>query len=270
MEKNQHIYKDLHDKIIEKRFNSVFPIRKHAHHTQYKAFVDAIPAGSTVIDVGCGEGVLSILLAKKGCIVTGVDVSEPNIIACNEYAAKEGVADRVTFILGDAEHVPVEDNSYEYAISSHVLEHIPDFVQGVKELRRISSNAVIAAIPTCINLCSFVQLGGDRYWTFSRKTPFAIFLGAARVLYACITKADGVNETYAGNKDLIHIFRFPSVGKKLLEQGGLHVESFKASSLTLPYIRSLIPLSRWLEKFAHTPVLRHCGYGTTYYCNNGK
>jgi ubiquinone/menaquinone biosynthesis C-methylase UbiE len=271
-ELNKQIYKEHHDKIIEKRLHSSYPIRRHAHITQYNAFVESIPSGSKVLDVGCGEGVLTILLAQNGCQVTGVDISEPNIEACKHYAQQMNVADKVNFLLGDAENIPVEDGTYEYVVSSHVLEHVPDFVKGVKELRRVSSKKVIVAIPTCINPASFVQLGGGTYWTITRHTPYAIFLGGLRVLKALFTKREGVNEGlgYAGNKDLIHVYRFPSVGKKLLEQGGLQVDSFKASSLPFPYISSLIPLSRWLEKFAHKPVLRHCGYGTTYYCSHGK
>lgn len=263
---NKEIYTQHHDKILEKRFLSSSSIRRHAHHTQYNAFVEYIPAGSTVLDSGCGEGVLSVLLAQKGCIVTGIDLSEPNIVAAKKYAASLGIADKIQFLEGDAEHLPVADASFDYVISSHVLEHIPDFVKGVTELKRVAKKEVLVAIPTCVNLCSFVQLGGDKYWTFSRRTPYAIFLGALRVLWAYISRADGVNESYAGRPDLIHIFRFPRIGIQLLEQGGLKVRKYRASSFTIPYFPIFLPLTRVLEKFVWSPVLRNFGYGTTYVC----
>lgn len=265
-EHNKAIYSAYHDQILEKRFHSASPIRRHAHHKQYQAIVRLVPAGATVLDSGCGEGVLSVLLAQKGCIVTGVDLSEPNVASCKRYAEEQGVADRTTFMVGDAEHLPVADTSFDYAVSSHVLEHVPDFRQGARELARVARKGVIAAIPTCLNGASLVLLGGDKYWTISRRTPYALPLGFLRVVRAFIAGEEGVNEGYAGNPDLIHIYRFPRVGKRLLEESGLKVRSYRASSIVFPYISALLPLSRLLEKGAHLPLLRNLGYGTTYVC----
>ena len=46
-----------------------------------------IPAGASVLDVGCGTGTLSVLLAEHGCRVTGVDLS-PRMV---ERARAKGV-----------------------------------------------------------------------------------------------------------------------------------------------------------------------------------
>jgi ubiquinone/menaquinone biosynthesis C-methylase UbiE len=263
---NKEVYRTLHDEIIAKRFHSPFAIRRYAHHAQYQAIVDLVPSGSTVLDAGCGEGVLSVLLAKKGCTVTGVDLSEPNVAAARTFAAACGMQDHVTFLSGDAEHLPVPDKSFDYVVSSHVLEHVPDFVQGVRELARVARVGAVVAIPTCLNPASFALLGNDRYWTISRRTPFAIAIGAFRVLFALMTGCEGVNETYAGRKDLIHIFRFPWSGTALLRAGGLTVERYRASSFPVPYLPFLVPVSRLLDHLAWLPVARTLGFGTTYFC----
>lgn len=264
---NKAIYTELHDQIIVKRFQAKSPIRRHAHHRQYQAFVDLIPAGSTVLDAGCGEGVLSVMLAQKGCKVTGVDLSEPNIKASNVYAESQGVAEQTDFMVGDAENLPVPDKSFDYVISSHVLEHLPDFVKGASELKRVARKQAIIAIPTCLNALSLVQLGGDKYWTFSRRTPYAIFFGFLRVCLALVTGKEGVNESYAGRSELIHIYRFPWRGKSLIEQSGLKVEKYGASTFALPYFPFLLPIARLLEPFCWLPGLRNFGFGTTYVCN---
>lgn len=266
-QQNKEIYGQLHDKILEKRFHSTSPIRRHAHHSQYQAFVDLIPAGSTVLDSGCGEGVLCVLLAKKGCIVTGVDLSEPNIAACKEYAQSEGVSDKVSFMVGDAEKLPVPDKSFDYVVSSHVLEHVPDFAKGVAELSRVARLQVIAAIPTCLNTSAWALLGGDKYWTVSRRTPYALIVGFFRMLAALFTGKEGVNEGYAGRMDLIHIWRFPWRGKQSIEQGGLKVVRYRGSSYIFPYLPFLVPVSKLLLKGCWLPVLRNFGYGTTYVCD---
>lgn len=266
-QENKEIYGQYHDEILVKRFQSASPIRRHAHHSQYQAFVDLIPAGVSVLDSGCGDGILCVMLAKKGCIVTGVDLSEPNIVACKKYAQDQGVGDKVTFLVGDAENLPAADKSFEYVISSHVLEHVPDFVRGVRELNRVAKKTVIAAIPTCLNPSAWVLLSHDKYWQLSRKSLYALPLGLLKVIAAYITGKEGVNEGYAGHAELVHIWRFPRRGKMLLEEGGLTVLRYRASSFIFPYLPFLVPVSRLLQKGCWLPVLRNCGYGTTYVCD---
>ncbi len=265
-ERNKEIYTQLDDRIIEKRFSSPFPIRRHAHEAQWQKFVDRIPSGSTVLDAGCGPGVLSVLLAQKGCIVMGIDLSEPNIIEAKKYAEKMGVAKQVTFMTGDAEQLPVADKSFDYVVSSHVLEHLPDFTQGVRELARVARTEVITAIPTCLTLGGMALLGGDSYWTFSRRSWYALPFGLLRVICAFLLGEEGVNESYAGSKELIHIWRFPWVGKRKMEAGNLKVMDYCCSAIIIPYLNFLLPLTMILERFSWFPFFRNFGHGTTYFC----
>lgn len=266
-ERNKEIYTTLDDRIIEKRLSSPYPIRKHAHDMQWQAFVDRIPAGATVLDAGCGPGVLSILLAEKGCIVTGVDISEPNIVEARSYATKKGVDDRTTFLTGDAENLPFPDRSFDYVVSSHVLEHVPDFTKAASELSRIARTQVIIAIPTCLSLGATALLGGDKYWSLSRKSLYAVPVGICRIFLAFMTGQEGVNEGYEGNMELIHIWRFPWVGKKKIQTGNLRVRSYGCSAIIFPYFSFLLPLSFLLEKLAWLPIFRNFGHGTTYICD---
>ncbi len=266
-EENKAIYSSYHDEILTKRFQSPSPIRRYAHRTQYQAFIDLVPAGSRVLDAGCGEGILSVLLAKKGCTVVGVDLSEPNVASSKAYAQSQGVADCTSFQIADMEKLPFADGAFDYVVSSHVLEHVPDFQQGAQELKRVAKLRTIIAIPTCLNPAAMVLLGGDKYWTISRRTPYAFFYGLLRVLKALISGEEGVNEGYAGNMALIHIRRFPWRGKKSLEKAGLKVLSYRGSSYVFPYFPFLLPLSYVLEKMAWLPVVRECGYGVTYVCD---
>ncbi|MFA6523247.1 MAG: class I SAM-dependent methyltransferase [Candidatus Peribacteraceae bacterium] len=264
----KEVYRSLSDRITEKRYHSASPIRRHAHRTQYETIVALIPAGCSVLDAGCGEGVLSILLAQKGCRVTGLDYSAPNVEAAKAYAREAGVEDRTTFLEGDAEHVPFPDRSFDWVVSSHVLEHLPDFVQGAREIARVAHAGAVVAVPTCLGPASWVLLGGDKFWTVSRRTPIAIFIGLFRVLGALLREEEGVDERYEGRHELPHISRFPWRARRLLEEGGLHVRTQRASSFTLPYVTFLVPLSRFLERFAGVPILRSLGHGTTFACTS--
>jgi len=82
-----------------------------------------------------------------------------------------------------------------------------------------------------------------------------------------VTGQEGVNESYAGHSELIHIWRFPRAGKKRIESGGLKVRGYRGSSYIFPYLPFLVPLSTLLVKGCWVPGLRNWGYGTTYVCD---
>ncbi len=57
--------------------------------------------GARVLDLFCGNGRVSVNLAKRGFEVTGVDISFPFVMNAREKAEKVGVKDRTNFIAGD-------------------------------------------------------------------------------------------------------------------------------------------------------------------------
>ena len=70
-----------------------------------------IPAGARVLDTACGTGNTAIPLARRGCIVTGVDIA-PNLLEqARARAAAEGLA--ITFDEGDAEALPYGDATFD-------------------------------------------------------------------------------------------------------------------------------------------------------------
>lgn len=82
-----------------------------------EAFVGRLPvaAGAPVLDVACGTGNLAIPLARRGAVVTGVDIA-PNLVAqARERAAAEGLT--VRFDEGDAEALPYGDGTFEAVVT---------------------------------------------------------------------------------------------------------------------------------------------------------
>jgi len=257
---NKIIYTRYADKIFDKRFNSPNILRRYVHRTQYFSIVKQIQPHEVVIDIGCGEGVLSCLLAQKGIKVVGVDISEPNIKAAKELAIRMGVSDKVDFFIGDAENVPFPDNSFDVALSCHVLEHLPDFKKGLREVYRLTKNKAIVALPTVFNLCSIIQVGHGCYFNKTPRSLLALFIGLFKLIVNL--NKEGVNEGYAGNPNLIHIFRYPWIMKRQLLEVGFKIEHFEASSLCLPFFSTLLPLGILLDKFKNKPILRNFGYGS--------
>ncbi len=78
------------------------------------------PAPAAVVDLGCGTGSLSLLLAQAGHDVCGVDLS-PRMLAV--AAAKTAEVD---FRVGDAADPPCPAGSYDVVLARHVLWAMPD------------------------------------------------------------------------------------------------------------------------------------------------
>ncbi|MCA1909455.1 MAG: bifunctional 2-polyprenyl-6-hydroxyphenol methylase/3-demethylubiquinol 3-O-methyltransferase UbiG [Magnetospirillum sp.] len=78
--------------------------------------------GLTLLDVGCGGGLLSEPLARMGFSVTGIDAGERNVAVARIHAEKSGVA--VEYRVGGPEDV--EPESFDVVLSMEVIEHVPD------------------------------------------------------------------------------------------------------------------------------------------------
>ena len=79
------------------------------------------PAPARVVDLGCGTGTLSLLLAEEGYDVTGVDFS-PEMLA----RAEDKAGDRARFVAGDAGDPPLPRSTYDVVLCRHVLWALAD------------------------------------------------------------------------------------------------------------------------------------------------
>jgi SAM-dependent methyltransferase len=97
-----------------------------------------IEPSARVLDLGCGIGGPARYLAGKfGCQVTGVDLSPVFIDTATYLTARCGLADRVTFQVGDALHLPFEDAAFDAVFLQHVAMNLSDRSALYAEVRRI-------------------------------------------------------------------------------------------------------------------------------------
>lgn len=259
--KVKDFYTNYSDKIIDKRLNSPYPIRRYVHARQYESILRYVEPGAKVLDAGCGEGVLSVMMARKGATVTGCDISRPNIERCRAYARENNVD--IEFIQADSENLPFKNENFDLVVSSHVLEHLPDFDQGLRELMRVTKKRTVVAIPTINNLCSWVVVGHGWFYLKGIKSFLSLFTGLAKMIIAFAAGREGVDERYAGN-DVPHIFRFVYAMKKRIRKNNFKLISYEAPSLCFPFFESLLPIAKFLEKFREKKFFRNMGYGTTF------
>lgn len=266
MDSIKEFYSDYADEIRQKRAESPYPLRRYAHAQQYESVARHAAPGMRILDAGCGEGVLSFMMAARGAQVVGMDISTPNISAAKARAARDGIAN-ISFVVGDGEKLPFEDNSFDLVVSSHVLEHLPDFDKGLAEVMRVTKQRAVIAIPTAANPCSWTQLGHGWFYKKGLRSFAAFPVGLTRVFFAWLVGREGVNEGYAGG--MPHMFRFPRILLQKAKAHGFKVTSYEASSVCFPYFNSLLPITRFLDRYRAEPFLRNCGYGTTYVLEKG-
>jgi ubiquinone/menaquinone biosynthesis C-methylase UbiE len=102
-------------------------------------------APQSVLDVGCGEGVLTERWASlvSGRVV-GIDLEDPALQA--EWAARR--APNLEFRVMKAERLPFGDREFEAATAIEVLEHVPDPEHTVAEMARVARGGwLIVSVP---------------------------------------------------------------------------------------------------------------------------
>jgi ubiquinone/menaquinone biosynthesis C-methylase UbiE len=101
-------------------------------------FLPYLHAGMQLLDCGCGPGSISVDLAElvaPGGLV-GIDTSERNLEAARTLARERGLSN-ARFEHADIHSLPFDTGSFDAAIVSRVLEHLPDPVAAMREVRRV-------------------------------------------------------------------------------------------------------------------------------------
>jgi SAM-dependent methyltransferase len=100
-----------------------------------------LPAGTRILDAGCGSGRNMIELARYGT-VTGVELSETSVALARERQCGEVVA-------GSVLEMPFPNHSFELAVSLDVIEHLEDDLTALREMRRTVApgGALLVTVP---------------------------------------------------------------------------------------------------------------------------
>jgi 2-polyprenyl-3-methyl-5-hydroxy-6-metoxy-1,4-benzoquinol methylase len=128
------------------KYGSTNPVVKRLmagfERTLAELFARAAPRA--VLDVGCGEGVLTHKWAQQleGRVV-GIDLEDPAIQS--EWDKRR--APNLEYRVMKAENLPFADSEFDLACAIEVLEHVPDPEHTVAEMARVSSAHLLVSVP---------------------------------------------------------------------------------------------------------------------------
>jgi SAM-dependent methyltransferase len=96
----------------------------------------AYPAGSTVLEAGCGVGAQTVALASRSpqALITSIDVSEASVVEAAEAVQAAGLRN-VTLRQADIFQLPFPAESFDHVFLCFVLEHLPQPVAALRALK---------------------------------------------------------------------------------------------------------------------------------------
>jgi len=122
--------------------DTVFPI-------EYAFHLLGDVRGKTVVDLGCGDGQNTIILASLGARVLSVDISGKNLELTRQRAIANGVAGRVGLLHSDAGAIPIDAGSADAVLGAAILHHV-DPIRAARQIRRVLKPGGVAVFQEAI------------------------------------------------------------------------------------------------------------------------
>lgn len=126
---------------MTKQAEREYPLKVDQAHLYTKPFDDArmlrefamvldlfqrsLPGGGSILDLGCGPGWTSLLLARAGFDVHGLDISERMVEIARERAGGDGLS--ATFTVADMEQFALDKRDFDGALLFDALHHCPAY-----------------------------------------------------------------------------------------------------------------------------------------------
>lgn len=171
--------------------------------------------GKTVIDIGCGGGILAESMARSGAVVTGLDMASDSLDVARLHALETGVT--VNYQQATAEdYAQQHDGQFDVVTCMEMLEHVPE---------------PMSVIQACADLA---KPGATLFFSTLNKTAKAYLLaiiGAEHVL-RLVPKGTHEFSKFIRPSELMRFIE--QAGLELVDATGLHFNPLKNSFKTGP------------------------------------
>jgi ubiquinone/menaquinone biosynthesis C-methylase UbiE len=146
----------------------------------------------SLLDVGCGEGILTQRWATSldPRRVVGIDLDDP--LLREEWAKRP--APNLTYIAQRAERLPFADGEFDLATAIEVLEHVPEPDHTLAEMARCASRHVLVSVPH-EPLWRALNMARGAYWRQLGNTPGHVNHFSKRAIVSLCARHGEVIET---------------------------------------------------------------------------
>ena len=168
-------------------------------HWHRYAFAAGLVSGARVLDLACGEGYGSDLLADHAAHVSGVDISPEAV----DHARRRYARDNLEFAVGSAADIPWDDASFDRVVSFETLEHLSQQREMLAEFRRVLRPDGLLVISSPDRAVYSDQVGYQNEFhvrelyrdelmeLLAEQFPAVRLLGQKLMFHSCIWSLDG-------------------------------------------------------------------------------
>jgi 2-polyprenyl-3-methyl-5-hydroxy-6-metoxy-1,4-benzoquinol methylase len=149
-EKLQQVYNADFKRTEQDRFDKLI---EQPTPQRFKWLIEQLDPSSRVLDIGSGNGILCYHLVHAGHTPSGLDISDDAI-----NLAKKNIPGLDVKVGNVEEHIPAEDGSFDYVISSQLVEHLKNPQKAITEMLRVCKKAVLFTTPIEKNLMDPMHL----------------------------------------------------------------------------------------------------------------
>jgi 2-polyprenyl-6-hydroxyphenyl methylase / 3-demethylubiquinone-9 3-methyltransferase len=118
--------------------------------------------GLSILDIGCGGGLLAEPLARLGAEVTGIDAAERNIAIARRHAENAGVG--VTYLPCAAEDLAAQNAQFDAVLAMEIVEHVADldtFFRAAAGLLKPDGTMFVATLNRTVKSFAFAIVGAE-------------------------------------------------------------------------------------------------------------
>ena len=119
-------------------------VQRYRSHRHLADWIGSMRPGAHVLEVGCGIGLDSAQMARRGLRVTAMDLTHVGALTARGRALTHGW--NAAYLCADGEHLPFADQTFDYVYSFGVMHHAPDTQRCIDEARRVLRDGGAALI----------------------------------------------------------------------------------------------------------------------------